>query len=181
MRNGLVNLTGSLFVVGYLVGFLALVAGSIWWDRRKRRTKPPFPENLKLLRMPGEYLWRRVIEADEADMQWGLLVVLAPIVAGEAMLYLGGRLFHLSPSANLVVALVVFVFLVFACARWYRGRLRRRADDYLGFFGERYVGEWLEPLKAQGWFLFHDVPCAGIAGKFNLDHVAVGPGGILGG
>src|SRR5690606_5046380 len=49
---------------------------------------------------------------------------------------------------------------------------------YLGFFGERYVAEWLEPLKADGWFIFHDIPCLGAAGKFNLDHVAVGPGGI---
>lgn len=36
----------------------------------------------------------------------------------------------------------------------------------------------MEPLKAKGWHIFHDVPCLGAAGKFNLDHVAIGPGGV---
>lgn len=39
-------------------GIAAVLVGVIWWDRRRRRTRHPLPENLKLLRMPGEYLWR---------------------------------------------------------------------------------------------------------------------------
>ena len=77
-----------------------------------------------------------------------------------------------------MLATVVFAFAVLICARWCQGRLQRWADDYLGFFGERYVAEWLDPLKAEGWFIFHDVPCEGATGRFNLDHVAVGPGGL---
>lgn len=61
---------------------------------------------------------------------------------------------------------------------WLQRRLNQRAHNYLGFFGERYVAEWLDPLKADGWHVFHDVPCEGASGKFNLDHVAVGPGGV---
>ncbi len=83
-----------------------------------------------------------------------------------------------SPVTGLLIVTVVFAFSLLLCARWYLRRLQQRADDYLGFFGERYVAEWLEPLKREGWFVFHDVPCDGAAGKFNIDHVAVGPGGI---
>jgi hypothetical protein len=83
-----------------------------------------------------------------------------------------------SPAAGLVLTVAVFAFSLLLCVRLIQVRLQRRADDYLGFFGERYVAEWLEPLKAEGWFIFHDVPCIGASGKFNLDHVAVGPGGI---
>ena len=171
------NLSAIPYVVGYVVVFFGVLLGLIWWDRRKQRTRKPFPEDLKLLRMPGEYLWRRVIENDEADLQWGLLVMMIPILAGGAILYIVGR-FLKSPATGLVVSAVVFVLSLLLCARWIQVRLRRRANDYLGFFGERYVAEWLEPLKPKGWFVFHDVPCSGATGKFNLDHVAIGPGGI---
>jgi len=44
-----------------------------------------------------------------------------------------------------------------------------------GFDGERYVGEALTPLVAQGFEIYHDVPFEG----FNIDHVPVGPPGIF--
>jgi hypothetical protein len=74
MRINAVLLFGS-----YVVVFIALLLGMAWWDRRRRRTRKPFPENLKLLRMPGEYLWRRVIEQDENEMQWFLGIIPAVI------------------------------------------------------------------------------------------------------
>ncbi len=40
------------------------------------------------------------------------------------------------------------------------------------------MGDVLEPLKSEGYQVFHDVPCLGGGGKFNLDHVVVGGGGV---
>ncbi len=172
------NLSGVPFVVGYVCIFFCALLGIMWWDRRKQRTRKPFPEDLRLLRMPGEHLWRRVIENDEADLPLWLLVMLIPLPVGAAVLYVVGIFFQSSLVVTAVVTIVVFAFSLLLCARWFQGRLRRRANDYLGFFGERYVAEWLEPLKADGWFIYHDIPCDGATSKFNLDHVAVGPGGI---
>lgn len=172
------NLNGLILILAYVGSFLAVLVGMIWWDRRRWRTRKPFPEDLKLLRMPGEYLWRRVIENDESDMLWWFLVMTVPLLIGGGILYIVGKIFPASLVVGLVITVVVFAFSLMLCARWFQGRLRRRANDYLGFFGERYVAEWLDPLKADGWFIFHDVPCIGATGKFNLDHVAVGPGGI---
>ena len=166
-----------LFWFGYLTIFVLALCAVLWWDRRRRRTKPPFPENLKLLRMPGEYLWQRVPDNDESDPQWLLLVMLVPLVAGAAVLQVVSKL-QLSLATRSVVTVIALAFSLLLCVRWYQGRLQRRADDYLGFFGERYVAECLDPLKAQGWFIFHDIPCVGGAGPFNLDHVALGPGGV---
>jgi hypothetical protein len=50
-------------------------------------------------------------------------------------------------------------------------------NRYLGYFGERIVAEHLEPLKPEGWRVFHDVPGEHNGAKFNIDHVAVGPTG----
>ncbi len=52
------QIDGLLFFLGYAVVFAAVLVGVTWWDRRRRRTRHPLPENFKLLRMPGEYLWR---------------------------------------------------------------------------------------------------------------------------
>lgn len=172
------NLNGLAFFIGYVALFFATLCGVILWDRRQRRTRLPLPENVKLLRMPGEYLWRRVVQADETDMLWFFGVSLIPISIGAGALLITARFFPSFLAAGLVVAVMLFAFSLLLCVRWYQRRWQRRADDYLGFFGERYVAEWLDPLKAQGWFIFHDVQCDGASGKFNLDHVAVGPGGV---
>ena len=47
-----------------------------------------------------------------------------------------------------------------------------------GEVGERVVGAALDSLKAQGWIVMHDVRWPGRA-RANIDHVAVGPPGIL--
>ncbi|GAA1904803.1 nuclease-related domain-containing protein [Lapillicoccus jejuensis] len=54
---------------------------------------------------------------------------------------------------------------------------RRRADAFArGAVGERLVAETLAPLTVDGWTVLHDrcVPHLG-----NLDHLAVGPGGVV--
>jgi hypothetical protein len=51
-------------------------------------------------------------------------------------------------------------------------------DMKLGMLGERVVADRLEDLKVQGFAVFHDVPCLGATGKFNLDHVVIGQGAV---
>jgi hypothetical protein len=104
--------------------------------------------------------------------------MLVPLFIGGGMLQITAKFFPSSPLLVWLLTIGAFAISLPCCVRWCQRRLQRRADDYLGFFGERYVAESLEPLKAGGWFVFHDVPCMGATGRFNLDHVAVGPGGI---
>lgn len=172
------NTHGLLFFLGYAVVFAAVLVGVTRWDRRRRRTRHPLPENFKLLRMPGEYLWRQVIHRDETEMQWFLGALVLPLIAGAFVLQVLAWLFPHSTTAVLTASLTSFALFLLLCVRFLETRLQRRADDYLGFIGERYVAERLDPLKAAGWFLFHDVPFDGAAGKFNIDHVAVGPRGV---
>jgi hypothetical protein len=52
----------------------------------------------------------------------------------------------------------------------------RRFDRWLqGAEGEELVGEVLRGLEPQGWLAVHDVSL----GRGNVDHVAIGPGGIF--
>jgi hypothetical protein len=171
------NWTVLLSFPGYFVVFFGALFGMVRLERWRRQTRKPFREDLRLLRMPGEYLWQRVIESDEDELRWWG-ATLVPIVVGAAMFHIAGWLFRSLPLVGLALASIVFIISLIVSVRWIQKRLQRRANDYLGFFGERYVAECLDPLKAEGWFIFHDVPCEGATGRFNLDHVAVGPNGI---
>lgn len=71
---------------GYLVVFFAALLGWSWWERKRRETRKPFPEYLKLLRMPGEYLQRRILQHDENDLQWFMALAAIPILIGGAVL-----------------------------------------------------------------------------------------------
>src|SRR6188768_2421918 len=58
-------------------------------------------------------------------------------------------------------------------------RLDSDADRWeLGDLGERVVGGRLELLRADGWYVLHDVRWPGRQ-RANLDHVVVGPPGVL--
>jgi len=55
-----------VFVVGYLVLYVALIAWVISFLRWRRKTRWPFKESEKLLRGPGESLRRQIVELDES-------------------------------------------------------------------------------------------------------------------
>jgi hypothetical protein len=60
--------------------------------------------------------------------------------------------------------------------RFFGGSLKRDYDSWAqGAEGEEVVGQILEALRAEGWFVIHDVSF----GRGNIDHILVGPGGIF--
>jgi membrane-associated phospholipid phosphatase len=122
------NTYALIFFPVYVALFVAALVGVVWWDRRRRRTKYPFPENLKLLRMPGEYLWSQVIQRDEAEIQWFLGALVLPLVAGVSVLQLLAWSFPSSPTLVLVLSLTSFVVFLLLCVRFLQARLQRRAD-----------------------------------------------------
>jgi hypothetical protein len=82
------------------------------------------------------------------------------------------------------LGVVTFIVLIVAMARRSLAIIERRRNTNLGYFGERIVAEHLEPLKAAGHRVLHDVPAGDApAGSttppFNLDHVVIGPAGVF--
>ena len=151
------NLAGFVIFAAYAALFVGTLFAVFWWDRRQRRIRRPLPENLKLMRMPGEHLWRRASDHDEKELLDLMVSMMTPLVVAGAVLYLCSKILRLSDRDTIIVTVTIFALALLLCVRWFLSRLRRRADDYLGFFGERYVAEWLDPLKAQGWSIVHDV------------------------
>lgn len=166
-------------VAGLYFAFFMLSAFAIlWWQRRQKRLRLPFGEGLRLLRGPGETQLKRSRKFEEDMLLWLIVAGGMPVLIAATMLQWIDRMPSVLVWAWLLLTLVAFFGTFWIAAQWFAGKTRESFNHYLGYFGERIVAEHLEPLKQEGWRIFHDVPGQNNGTAFNLDHVAVGPGGV---
>lgn len=52
-------------------------------------------------------------------------------------------------------------------------------DYNLGFYGERYVAQFLYPLMREGYYVYHDFEIQAQGKPVNIDHILVGPAGVF--
>lgn len=171
--------TQTLLLFVYLTLFIGSIAAMIWWHKRQRKVRLPFGDELKLLRAPGETQLAHVRKFDEDGVMWMMVAAAGPATVGLLLLMLTTKLPNELQLVGVAVTLMAFVAVFILAARWFAGKARESGNRYLGYFGERLVAEYLEPLKAEGWRIFHDVPGEANGHKFNIDHVAVGPAGVF--
>ncbi len=172
-------LSSLVFILVYGAIFLALVLGGALWRRRSRKDRAPFPDNAKLLRGPGESLRRKIIALDEKSTFEILFAFGIPPLVGSALAWVA---VHLAGSTQIIAFAAALIGLI-ASLIFVTRRLVAGIDTWrnvnLGYFGERIVGEALEPLKSQGFRVFHDIPAGDDKAPFNIDHVIVGPSGVF--
>jgi hypothetical protein len=170
----------TVFIIIYALVVFGALFVAIQWLKAKRRPKLPFkPDRERLLRGPGESLKQKIDLMDENMIYLLMGLMVLPILSGFGVL--GGMQWAGvgSPGIRLVLALLVALGTL-AGGSWYLAKEAiRRGNHYLGWFGERMTAEELEPLRAQGWQVFHDVPAESGKQEFNIDHVVVGPGGVF--
>lgn len=167
----------SFFIaVAFAVGAFALIMGTLvlrhWWDSRSNK----FPLTKRYLRPPGESLRVKLEEIDSRVSELLLWLITAAAFVGVSV-----YAFLTGPEHVGVAFMVMAVgFMIYAAARL-QSTAKLRRDHYIGFLGERAVGEELNQLMAHGWSVFHDVPFADNPGAkpFNVDHVVVGSGGLF--
>lgn len=162
----------------YFAFFMFFAFGTIWWQRRQKKLRLPFGEKLRLLRGPGETQLKLVQKFDEEALLWVAVAAGMPVLVAAAMLQWYARVPEVLQLAWLAITGVMFVVTYWLTVRVFTRKARERGNRYLGYFGERIVAEYLDHLKSEGWRVFHDVPAESNGARFNLDHIAVGPGGV---
>jgi hypothetical protein len=173
-------MTGLYFISGYAVLFLAAVCLLFWLKLQARQERAPFPENTRLLRGPGESLRRKLTQLDESLNTLLATGWLLPLFLSGGTALLVNSLAPSAPWLTLIVAALALVLPATFFVKRVLALLERRRNTALGYFGELAVAESLDPLKATGHRVFHDVPGDGPVGKTsNLDHVVVGPAGVF--
>lgn len=172
IHTGVFYGTAALFLAGTLV--------SLWlFQRDKRRRKSEPPEPFVLLRRPGETLARQ-----EAPMVERMLGRMGLAALGAIMtLILPSTVRLMVPNADAVVLLLTALAMGLTVMGWVVRRtvqdMKKRSKLWLGLRGEQMVGEQLQELVRAGFWVFHDVPVEIDGRPQNLDHVAVGPKGVV--
>lgn len=169
----------GLMVIVYFALFAGTVVALIQQRKRQRKTRLPFGDDLKLLRTPGETQLGLVQKLEEDSGLWLVGAATLPAVVGLVLFSVIPLLPPVVQLGGVAFALVAVVAAFYVSAKWFVGKTSEISNRYLGYFGERVAGEHLEPLKAQGWRVFHDVPGTNNGHAFNLDHVVIGPNGIF--
>ena len=173
------TLSGWLIFGSYMLLFAAFVAAALWLRLRRSRERKPFPDHLRLRRGPGESLRRQIDQIDNRLLQRASLAFFAPLAASGLLAWTTTNLPPRDQTAVLVAVLAVLLLTLWLIGRSLARQLEGWRNRTLGYFGERVVAEALEPLKAHGYLVFHDVPAGGLTRKFNLDHVVVGSAGVF--
>lgn len=166
-------------LLGVELVYFAAVIGILYVLRARRKSRWPFKAEDRLLRGPGEELRRKLIELDEQYIWETIGGIAGGVIVFGVGIEVGRRVF--GPSSTTPWILASIVALIAIGIGWLRvvRVWQKRQKLFLGWFGERYTSEYLEPAKLLGWRVFHDVPFVSDGKKFNVDHVAVGPGGVL--
>ncbi len=131
----------------------------------KRRNSPFTGE---FLRGPGESL-RKHIEEERYDLvSYILSLMMIPIMFA---LWLPSSITNRALSAGILFIILVLLFIFY--------KIFNKSKEYrkimLGYEGEVAVGQELNHLMKEGYYVFHDLPFDG----FNIDHVVIGRTGVF--
>jgi len=164
-----------VLLITFLPLFLIFIIILIWSRLYARGTRTPIKE--KLLRAPGETLRRKVEQFDEQLPNYIFGLVLYSAIW---LLIFAGYVTLRAKSAHLLaeLAAVAFVELIVTAlvAWWLILKIKKQRNCFLGFRGERVVGEELNKLMLDGCLVFHDIPGDG---DWNVDHAVVAPTGVF--
>jgi Nuclease-related domain len=158
---------------------LLLVLIPAYLVRKKRREgRFPLGEDILVARRAGEHLSQQLAKFDEDFVVRFLTVAALPLFGMGLPIWIVGLFGPVANWGVLVACLGLTAAALIGGITWLLRTVDRMRDTRLGLFGERVVADCLEELKEEGYSVFHDVPCKGATGPFNLDHVVVGGGAV---
>jgi hypothetical protein len=134
-----------------------------------KQTRSPLKD--KPLRLPGQSLQEE--REDLLENAVGQPMTLALFFILTAALEWGRFYANMKPNP-LMFSGAAAVTVMYAAFRIWRARPKLKSLRQ-GLEGERVVGQFLERLREQGFQVFHDV----VGDGFNVDHVLIGPAGVL--
>jgi hypothetical protein len=164
------------------VVYVAVMAGLFWFaflQRKKRREgRFPVPEDMLAMRHAGEQLSVGLARLDEKFDRDFLVLLVLPLLGLAVPLWLTVSLGVPKHAGVLVAFAALLLAAVIFSLKALLKTTEEIRDKRLALYGERLVGDQLMSLTEHGYAVFHDIPCLGGGGRFNLDHVVVGRGAV---
>jgi hypothetical protein len=169
-RNRMVGMMRNLLGLAGAVPVIVLVAAVYVEKLRRKAAGVRLPTEEKLLRPAGYSLGKRVEDLTEDYVTLLFAAFMCALFAAGAFGCASDRLSDRLPGFIVFGGASAF----FTILAWRKLRVVRRCR--LGLLGEQTMGDLLGRLAREGYRIFHDVPGSG---NWNVDHVAVGRGGIF--
>jgi hypothetical protein len=148
---------------------MGLVVAYFVYSKKRICEKRKNPINTELLRSPGESLTEK-IEDKNLDIDSNLTVLaISPLLCYTM---------YLQTNRSLLIAISLAI-VGFSFTLFFTYKLVKLAQERnklkLGYDAELAVGQELNALMRDGYWVFHDVPANG----YNIDHVVVGADGVF--
>lgn len=148
---------------------LVIVASFLVYNKKRIQRRRKNPLTSDLLRGPGQSLIAKIEEIN-LDIDSYLMVLLtAPMICFIMYLQSSKSFFTL-----VALSIVVITFTLFSGFKMVR-LVKKRNQYTLGLDAELMVGQELNHLMRDGYYVFHDFP----ADNYNIDHVVVGSTGVF--
>jgi hypothetical protein len=138
------------------------------FEQRNKTTRSPLKAHP--LRNPGQYLGEEIRRLQTEDISSYIMVGMIFVFLAVFEWIRDFLKWPPQPWLFTAMAVVICCFAAIKIARIrHRVRILRQGEE-----GEKAVGQYLEALREKGYKVLHDI----VAGKFNLDHVLIGPSGV---
>ena len=164
------------FPIILVFGILAIVMSLFYLLKKYQQVKgyrSPFTG--RFIRSPGESLNRKIAKINDEiiiNIIWIITIPLMLYAYYISLLYFGTSK---PPTTILVLTIILGSGFTVYCLIKLVKSLNLRRSYQLGYAGEIAVGQELNQLMLDGYHVYHDFP----AGKFNIDHIVVGPPGVF--
>lgn len=141
--------------------------------KKQKKLRSPFTRDL--LRSPGQSLLAKLDAINEDLMVYLLYATLGPLAIYSVHIAL--FYFQEVPKAHFHIwvsvcaGIGILIFSIYKIIKL----LSKKRSIRLGYKGELAVGQELDLLMRDGFYVYHDFP----ADKFNIDHIVVGAKGVF--
>lgn len=168
-------LIAQLLPIFLIVLLAALIVGlANYWSWSNKHSKKKNPLTSDLLRGPGEAL-REKVEGMRLDLYGHMLLLIILPITMFAM-WLSQETFGRKPSIGLSIYYVVLTCGVIAYLLVKLFGIRKEIQRHsLGLDAELAVGQELNHLMREGFWVYHDFP----GEEFNIDHLVIGSTGVF--
>jgi len=138
----------------------------------RRKNRSPFNDNF--LRSPGESLRKEIEQLNHEISTYFDIIIIMPLISYS--IYISQLYFGLVRESYLlyVYVIVPLIFIAYCIKRFFE-YYNKRKKLRLGYDGEVAVGQELNQLMRNGYYVYHDFPANG----FNIDHIVIGPAGVF--
>ena len=159
-----------------IIGAPFILTGIFYLSRfysKRKKHRSPFTRGL--LRSPGQSLLSRLDAINDDLIFYLLSAFLVPVAIYAVHISISyiGRTPETFPRIWIAACLGLgfFFFAIYKVSRLLSERRRMR----LGYEAELVVGQELDQLRHDGFYVYHDFP----ADKFSIDHIVLGAKGVF--